>query len=42
MGAFFKGATSGELLCAIARDANNQMYPLAWAMVDKENNDNWS
>jgi hypothetical protein len=28
-GCFFKGATNGELLCAIGRDANNQMYPVA-------------
>ncbi|WVZ53833.1 hypothetical protein U9M48_004722 [Paspalum notatum var. saurae] len=41
-GCFFKGATSGELLCALGRDSNNQMYPVAWAVVDKENNDNWS
>ncbi|WVZ59319.1 hypothetical protein U9M48_009476 [Paspalum notatum var. saurae] len=33
------GATNGELLCAIGRDANNQMYPIAWAVVEKENND---
>jgi hypothetical protein len=40
-GCFFKGATNGELLCAIGRDANNQMYPMAWAVVEKENNDSW-
>jgi hypothetical protein len=40
-GCFFKGATNGELLCAVGRDANNQMYPLAWAVVEKENNDSW-
>jgi alpha-galactosidase len=28
-GCFFKGATNGELLCALGRDANNQMYPIA-------------
>lgn len=28
-GCFFKGATSGELLCAIGRDFNNQMHPIA-------------
>ena len=39
-GCFFKGATNGELLCAVGRDANNQMYPIAWAVVDKENNEN--
>ncbi|XP_004953070.1 uncharacterized protein LOC101779108 [Setaria italica] len=40
-GCFFKGATNGELLCAIGRDANNQMYPIAWAVVEKETNDSW-
>ena len=40
-GCFFKGATNGELLQAVGRDANNQMYPIAWAVVDKENNVNW-
>jgi hypothetical protein len=40
-GCFLKGATNDELLCALGRDANNQMYPIAWAVVDKENNDNW-
>jgi hypothetical protein len=38
---FFKGATNGELLCAIGRDANSQMFPIAWAVVEKENNDSW-
>jgi hypothetical protein len=38
-GCFFKGATSGGLLCAIGRDANNQMYPIAWVVVEKETND---
>ena len=38
-GCFFKGATNGELLCAIGRDANGQMYPIAWAVVEKETND---
>jgi hypothetical protein len=40
-GCFFKGATNGELLCAIGRDANNQMYPVAWAVVEKETNNSW-
>jgi hypothetical protein len=26
---FFKGVVKGDLLCAIARDANNQMYLVA-------------
>ena len=33
--------TNGELLQAVGRDANNQMYPIAWVVVDKENNNNW-
>jgi hypothetical protein len=40
-GCFFKGATNGELLCAIGRDANNQMYPIAWAYVELETHDSW-
>nr|ABA98502.1 transposon protein, putative, Mutator sub-class [Oryza sativa Japonica Group] len=40
-GCFFKGSTNGELLCALGRDANNQMYPIAWAIVEKETNDSW-
>jgi len=28
-GCFFNSATSGELLQAIGRDGNNQMYPIA-------------
>jgi hypothetical protein len=40
-GCFFKGAVKGELLCAIGRDANNQMHPLAWACVEQETNLTW-
>jgi transposase-like protein len=40
-GCFLKGAVSGQLLCAIGRDANNQMYPIAWATVERENYDSW-
>jgi hypothetical protein len=38
-GCFFKGLTNGELLCALGRDANNQMYPIAWAVVERETKD---
>ncbi|XP_076897044.1 uncharacterized protein LOC143550236 [Bidens hawaiensis] len=31
----------GILLAAIGGDANNQMYPVAWAVVDGESNDSW-
>jgi hypothetical protein len=40
-GCFFKGACQGELLCAIGRYDNNQMYPVAWAVVEKETTENW-
>ncbi|GKA55514.1 calcium/proton exchanger [Tanacetum coccineum] len=39
---FLKHTCRGELLTAIGRDANNQMYPIAWAVVKVENFENWS
>lgn len=41
-GCFLKGICKGQILCAIGRDGNNQMFPLAWAVVDVENKYNWS
>ncbi|KAL4583469.1 hypothetical protein LXL04_008042 [Taraxacum kok-saghyz] len=40
-GCFLKGICRGELLSAVGRDANNQMYPLAWAVVSVENKETW-
>jgi len=40
-GCFLKGQCKGELLTAIGRDANNHVYPIAWAVVDVENKANW-
>nr|GEX76153.1 hypothetical protein [Tanacetum cinerariifolium] len=40
-GCFLKYACSRELLVAMGRDANNQMYRIAWAVVKVENNDYW-
>jgi len=40
-GCWFKGANNGNLLCAIGRDANNQMYPVAWVVVPIECYDTW-
>nr|KAJ0209776.1 hypothetical protein LSAT_V11C400211240 [Lactuca sativa] len=31
----------GELLTSIGRDANNHVYPIAWAVVEIENKPNW-
>ncbi|GJX40968.1 calcium/proton exchanger [Tanacetum coccineum] len=41
-GCFLKHTCRGELLTAMGRDANNQMYPIAWAVVKVENIENWS
>ncbi|XP_019255044.1 PREDICTED: uncharacterized protein LOC109233618 [Nicotiana attenuata] len=41
-GAFLKGVCKGELLSCIAKDGNNQMYPVAWAVVEKETKHTWS
>lgn len=35
-GTFLKGKAKGQLLVAVAQDAMNHFYPLAWAVVDKE------
>ncbi|XP_023758853.1 uncharacterized protein LOC111907317 [Lactuca sativa] len=40
-GCFLKGISRGELLEAVGRDSNNQMYPLAWAVVSVENKETW-
>ncbi|XP_009110756.1 uncharacterized protein LOC103836262 isoform X2 [Brassica rapa] len=40
-GCFLKCTTKGQLLAAVGRDANNQMFPIAWAVVDVENEPNW-
>lgn len=36
-GCHLKTHLGGQLLCAIARDANNQMYHIAWGVVGVEN-----
>ncbi|XP_047173523.1 uncharacterized protein LOC124841314 [Vigna umbellata] len=40
-GCFLKEKYGGELLTAVARDGNEQMCPLAYAVVEVENKDNW-
>ncbi|GKA66286.1 uncharacterized protein Tco_0766094 [Tanacetum coccineum] len=39
---FLTHTCKGQLLTAIGRDGNNQMYPIAWAVVGVENKDNWA
>ena len=41
-GCFLKHTCKGELLTAMGRDANNQMYPIAWPVVKVENYENWA
>lgn len=41
-GCHLKTHLGGQLLCAIAKDANNQMFPIAWAVVGVENEVNWT
>ena len=40
-GCFLKGLCSGELISAVGRDANNHIFPIAWAVVCVENKENW-
>ncbi|CAN1821530.1 hypothetical protein LINPERHAP1_LOCUS29537 [Linum perenne] len=40
-GCFLKGLCKGELLTAVARDANDQMYPVAWSVVEVESRASW-
>ncbi|XP_070030019.1 uncharacterized protein [Nicotiana sylvestris] len=41
-GAFLKDVCKGELLLCIGKDGNNQIYPIAWAVVEKETKHTWS
>ncbi|KAJ9565641.1 hypothetical protein OSB04_001607 [Centaurea solstitialis] len=40
-GCFLKTICKGELLSVVGRDANNQIYPLAWAVVEIESKNSW-
>ncbi|XP_071683613.1 uncharacterized protein [Lolium perenne] len=40
-GTFLTGKYKGTLLVAIAADANNQLLPIAYALVESENKDSW-
>lgn len=37
-----KGPFGGQLMSAIAKDANDQMYPVAMAVVEAETKDSWT
>ncbi|WZY95224.1 hypothetical protein YC2023_067553 [Brassica napus] len=40
-GTFLKVAVKGILLTAVGHDANNQIFPFAWAVVQAETADTW-
>ena len=40
-GTFLKRAVKGVLLTAVGHDTNNQIYPIAWAVVQSETTDSW-
>ncbi|XP_075101643.1 uncharacterized protein LOC142177079 [Nicotiana tabacum] len=40
-GCFLKEICKGELLVAVGRNGNNQMFPIAWAVVDQETKHSW-
>jgi len=39
---FLKGKYGGELLSAMGRDANDQLLPLAYVVVEVENKETWT
>ena len=39
---FLKTFLGGTLISAVAIDGNNQMFPVAWAVAEGENNDSWT
>ncbi|XP_060176199.1 uncharacterized protein LOC132606640 [Lycium barbarum] len=41
-GCFLKGACKGELLVAVGKNGNNQIFPIPWAVVDSETKHSWS
>ncbi|CAH9103954.1 unnamed protein product [Cuscuta europaea] len=40
-GCFLKGVCKSNLMSALGLDGNEQMVPIAWAPIDKENKSNW-
>ena len=40
-GCHLKGRFGGQLLSATAKDGNDNIFPMAMAMVEQENKDSW-
>jgi len=41
-GCFLKGPNGGQLLAVVGRDGNDQMYPIAFAVVEGETKEAWA
>ena len=41
-GTFLKGSANGVVLTAVGRDADDALYPIAFALVQKENQEEWT
>ena len=41
-GYFLKGIVKGQVLVDIRKDGNNHIFPIVWAMTEKENKNNWT
>ncbi|WOK97619.1 hypothetical protein Cni_G06327 [Canna indica] len=41
-GCFLKTFLGGQLLSAVGKDGNNQMFPIAWAVIEGGNYESWS
>jgi len=41
-GCHLKGPYMIQLLCAVGRDENDDMYPIAYAVVESECRDSWT
>ncbi|KAK9006756.1 hypothetical protein V6N11_019090 [Hibiscus sabdariffa] len=41
-GCYLKGDFKGKILAAVGRDGNNQIFPVAWAVVEVENRETWA
>ena len=41
-GCFIKLSTGQQILAATSRDGNNNIFPIAFGVVDKEDTDNWT
>ena len=41
-GCLLKGVCKGQLLVAVGKDVDEQMFPIAWGVINKENKRNWT